>query len=227
MLVTPMLIYIMPPKTVVGMMLPLLFSTDIFSLFHYWKRWDRQNIVRLIPGSVLGIIIGSFILNDISDVHLKKVIGGIACLFAALSFFRSRLTEKNTVQPGQVWADSGGRFKVWHGVIAGILTGIFSTLAHIGGLVVTMYLLPQRLSNQAFVGTTTALYFLINLVKIPFYIKLGLFTYDGLIENIALLPYIALGVIVGIYLNTRFSKELFSGIILFFVFATGVHLLLG
>ncbi|MBI1924709.1 sulfite exporter TauE/SafE family protein, partial [Candidatus Poribacteria bacterium] len=62
MLVTPMLIYIMPPKTVVGMMLPLLFSTDIFSLFHYWKRWDRQNIVRLIPGSVLGIIIGSFIL---------------------------------------------------------------------------------------------------------------------------------------------------------------------
>jgi hypothetical protein len=164
MIVTPMLASIMPAKTVVGFMLPLLFATDVFSLFHYWKRWNRSNIIQLIPGTLLGIAIGSYILNDISDDHLKKVIGGIACVFAALEWHRSRRVERKGAE-----IVKGFHFKAWHGVIAGVLTGIFSTLAHIGGLVVTMYLLPQRLSNQAFVGTTTALYFIINFVKFPFY----------------------------------------------------------
>ena len=220
MIVTPMLASIMPAKTVVGFMLPLLFATDVFSLFHYWKRWNTPNVARLIPGTLLGIAIGSYILNDISDVHLKKVIGGIACVFAVLEWYRSRLVEKR----GDAIIKNV-HFKRWHGVIAGVLTGIFSTLAHIGGLVVTMYLLPQRLSNQAFVGTATAIYFIINLVKFPFYIRLGLFSFDGWVQNAALLPFIALGVITGISMNQRFPRRIFSRIILFFVFATGIKLL--
>ena len=221
MITTPMLVSIMPARTVVGFMLPLLFATDIFALFHYWKRWEKSNIARLIPGTVLGIAVGGFILNDISDLYLKKVIGGIACFFALLEFIRARLTTRAGAN-----LSISVRLKVWHGVIAGVLTGLFSTLARLGGLVVTMYLLPQRLPNRAFVGTTTAIYFLINLFKIPFYIQLGLFTFDSLIENVALLPYIALGVITGIFMNQRIPRGIFARVILFLVFAAGVRLLL-
>jgi uncharacterized protein len=222
MIVVPILAQIRPAKSVVGFVLPLLFSTDIFSLFHYWNRWDKHNVMRLVPGSLIGIAIGSYILNDISDFYLKKSIGVIACLFALLELFRPFIVRKITGQN----ADNPVQFKGWHGFVAGVLTGIFSTLAHVGGLTVTMYLLPQRLSNQAFVGTTTAIYFLINLTKIPFYIHLSLFSFEGLVENFVLLPYIGLGVILGIYLNTRFPKRLFSYVVLCFVFATGVKLLI-
>ncbi len=234
MIVVPMLTQIRPAKTVVGFMLPLLLFTDILSLFHYWNRWDRGNIIRLIPGAWVGIAIGSYILNDISDFYLKKGIGGIACLFATLEFLRpffikkmiqSRLPQ-DSKQSDNTEHEANVHFKAWHGFIAGILTGIFSAVAHVGGLVVTMYLLPQRLTNQTFVGTTTALYFIINLTKIPFYSHIGLFTFESLIENLALLPYIALGVIIGIFLNTRFPRHIFSRIILLFVFAAGVKLLI-
>ena len=205
-------------------MLPLLFSTDILSLSHYWKRWHRQSVTRLILGSLLGITVASLILKDLSDVHLKKAIGGIACLFAILELLRPYWQPLlgNAEQPLQ----TAFQFKTWHGLLAGIFAGAFSTLAHMGGVVVVIYLLPQRLGNTAFVATTTATYFFLNFIKIPFYFQLQLFSFEILIEALALLPFIGLGVLTGIALNNRVPELLFSRIVLFFLFATGVHLLL-
>ena len=206
-------------------MLPLLFSTDILSLSHYWQRWHRQSVTRLILGSLLGITVASLILKDLSDVHLKKVIGGIACIFAVLEFLRPYWQPRLGHSERSV--QTGLQFKTWHGLLAGMLAGAFSTLAHMGGLVVVMYLLPQRLGNTAFVATTTATYFLLNFIKIPFYFQLELFSLEILIEAVALLPFIGLGVLTGISLNARVPERLFSKIVLFFLFVTGVHLLLG
>ena len=226
MIVVPMFAHFRSARNVIGLMLLLLFSTDIFSLRHYWNRWHRQSVTRLILGSLLGIALASLILKDISDYHLKKVIGGIACLFALLEFLRPHWQRwlGNAEQPVD---ETAFHFKTWQGLFAGLFAGAFSTLAHMGGLVVIMYLLPQRLGNAAFVATTTATYFLLNFIKIPFYYQLNLFSKDILIEATALLPFIALGVLTGIALNNRVPERIFSRIVLFFLFATGVHLLLG
>lgn len=225
MIVVPMFTHFRSARSVVGLMLLLLFSTDVFSLRHYWKRWHRQSIWRLIPGSIVGIALASLILKDISDVHLKKVIGGIASLFALLEF--SRPYWQPRIARGKSHAAYGYyQFNAWQGLLAGMLTGVFTTLAHMGGLVVVMYLLPQRLGNTTFVATTTAIYFLLNFVKIPFYVQLDLFSFEILVEALALLPFIALGVLTGISLNNRVPERLFSRIVLCFLLATGVHLLL-
>ncbi|MDE0684714.1 MAG: TSUP family transporter, partial [Candidatus Poribacteria bacterium] len=149
----------------------------------------------------------------------------IACLFAMLEFLRP-YWQPLLGNSGES-TDTALEFKRWQGLLAGMFAGAFSTLAHMGGLVVVMYLLPQRLSNTAFVATTTATYFSLNLIKIPFYYQLDLFSFEILVEAIALLPFIGLGVLTGISLNNRVSERLFSKIVLFFLFATGIHLLLG
>ena len=225
MIVVPMFAHFRSARNVIGLMLPLLFSTDILSLSHYWKRWHRQSVTRLILGSLLGITVASLILKDISDVHLKKAIGGIACLFAILELLRPYWQPLlgNSEQPLQ----TAFQFKTWQGLLAGILAGAFSTLAHMGGVVVVIYLLPQRLGNTAFVATTTATYFFLNFIKIPFYFQLQLFSFEILIEALALLPFIGLGVLTGISLNNRVPELIFSRIVLCFLLATGVHLLLG
>ena len=225
MIVVPMFTHFRSARNVIGLMLLLLFSTDVFSLRHYWKRWHRQSVTRLIGGSILGIVLASFISKDISDVHLKKAIGGIACLFAVLEFLRPHWQP--LLSSSEHNAADAIQFKMWQGLLAGLLAGVFSTLAHMGGLVVVMYLLPQRLSNTAFVATTTATYFLLNFIKIPFYYQLELFSFEIVVEAIALLPFIGLGVLTGIALNNRVPERLFSKIVLCFLFATGLHLLLG
>lgn len=204
-------------------MLPLLFSTDVISLGHYWKQWHRPSIWRIVPGAIIGITIASFILKDISDVHLKKTIGGIACLFAVLEFVRGRFTQRFRTATTEM--APAIQFKVWHGVVLGIIAGIFSTLAHMAGPVIVMYLLPQRLGNRTFVATTTLLYFFINLAKIPAYFQLGLFPLEIIVEAIVLLPFVGLGVQVGVFLNNRFSESNFSRIVLIVLFATGIYLL--
>lgn len=223
MIVVPLFTQFRPARNVLALMLLLLFSTDVISLGHYWKQWHRKSVWQLLPGAVIGIVLASFILKDISDDHLKKVIGGIACLFAALEFVRSKRIQRQDTDTEI--NDNPIRFKTWHGLVLGGVAGIFSTLAHMAGPVIVMYLLPQRLGNRTFVATTTILYFFINLTKIPAYIQLGLFTTEILIEALALLPFIGLGVQVGVYLNSKFSERNFSRIVLVVLFATGIHLL--
>lgn len=225
MVVVPMFTHFRSARNVIGLMLLLLFSTDVISLRHYWKRWHRQSVTRLILGSVLGIVLASLILKDISDVHLKKMIGGIACLFAVLESLRPYWQP--LLGNSEQSTSTALQFKMWQGLLAGLLAGAFSTLAHMGGLVIVMYLLPQRLNNTAFVATTTVTYFSFNLIKIPFYYQLDLFSFEILVEAVALLPFIGLGVLTGISLNNRVSERLFSRIVLFFLFATGLHLLFG
>ena len=224
MIVIPLFAQFRPVRNVVALMLPLLFSTDVISLGHYWKQWHRKSIWQLIPSAIVGIALASFILKDISDVHLKKVIGGIACLFAVLEFSRSKL--KQVLNPDDTNEESVVHFKTWHGVLLGTLAGIFSTLAHMAGPVIVMFLLPQRLGNRTFVATTTLLYFFINLVKIPAYFQLGMFSVELIVEALVLLPFVGLGVQVGVYLNDHFSERNFSRIVLIVLFATGIHLLL-
>jgi len=217
--VTPLWITILypeDPKKVIGLMLPLLLITDIFALFHYWGKWNRKNVMYLVPGAIIGIAIGMVILGKIPESYFKKTIGVLACLFAIITLLRSRIQK----------AEAKIHFKLWHGMIAGAATGLASTLAHIGGLISSMYLLTQRLSNQAFVGTTTALYFIINATKVPGYAKLGLFSKSGLILNLWLVPLIGIGVLLGIFLNKRVSNKWFSRIILMIVLIAGIKLLL-
>ena len=169
------------------------------------------------------IALASLILKDISDVHLKKVIGGIACLFAVLESLRPYWQPLlgNSAEP----SSTALQFKTVARTSCGDVCGAFSTLAHMGGLVVVMYLLPQRLSNTAFVANNNRHLFSLNFIKIPFYYQLDLFSFEILIEAVALLPFIGLGVLTGIALNNRVPERLFSRIVLFFLFATGLHLL--
>ena len=220
-IVTPLLASIMPAKEAVGMMLPLLLATDIFSLFHYWGKWDKRNVLGLLPGALMGIFIGTVLLGVMTDFYLKKAIGVIACVFALVQFFRSYILRKDSVFSA----------KYWHGIIAGAAAGTVSTLAHIGGVITSMYLLPQKLPNQTYVGTTTATYFLINTSKIVPYLYLTIFTANKMFTannlkyDAMLIPMILVGVIVGIFLNKRISSALFSKIILILVLAVGLKLL--
>lgn len=215
--VGPILALMFPAKKTVGMMLPLLFLCDIASLFPYWRKWDERNVAVLMPGAVIGIIIGTFALGWVDDQALAKVIGGMAMIFAILQIYRDwKLRHLKPFMP-----------QVWHGTLAGLGTGFVSTLSHVGGVLTTMYLFPQKLDNVKFVGTTTAVYFLINLCKIPGYVKLNMVNLEVLRRDLPLFPIVLVGTALGVYLNRHVPSAWFSKVVLAIVLVTGVKLLMG
>jgi uncharacterized membrane protein YfcA len=196
-------------------MLPLLFSADVLSLYPYWRKWDLPNVLVLTPGAVVGIALGTWALGMVSDALLGRAIGAMAITFALAQIVRSwLLRNRPAFEP-----------RLWHGSIAGFGTGFVSTLSHVGGVLTTMYLLPQKLDNERFVGTTTAVYFLVNLCKIPAYLKLDLLSLEIFQRDLLVLPAVLAGTALGVYLNRRVPGAVFTRVVLAVVLISGVALL--
>src|SRR5690349_15318332 len=56
--VMPLLALVLPPKLGLGLMLPLLLTTDVMALIYYRGQWDRRNVAVLLPPALLGIGLG-------------------------------------------------------------------------------------------------------------------------------------------------------------------------
>lgn len=216
-LVMPVLALMIDPRESLGLMLPLLLACDVMSLCFFWGQWDPRNLVLLAVGAAVGIVAGSFALDAISSEMLSRTIGAIAIGFALLQVGRNWLPT----------ARAPWRPPVWFGVLVGFATGFVSTLAHVGGVLTTMYLLAQRLESRRFVATTTAVYFLINAGKVLPYWYLGTLNEQMLLFDLPLLPVVLAGTILGVLLNRRVPGEWFSRIVLILVLITGLQLLLG
>jgi uncharacterized membrane protein YfcA len=215
-LVAPLLALLFPAKESVALMLPLLFACDIASLYFFWRQWDQRNVAILMPGALAGIILGTFALDLVSDELLKKSIGGLAIVFAVLQAARAWRRGSRPV-PASAWL----------GFVVGLGTGFVSTLSHVGGILTVMYLLSQRMDNIRFVGTTTAVYFLINLAKIPSYLYLHMLNAEVMLLDLPFLPAAILGTALGAYLNRRVPGAWFARVVLGLVLLTGCVLLFG
>lgn len=215
MLVPPLLAMFLPPKIAIGLMLPLLLATDIFALRFYWKKWDKRNVIPILVGAAFGIVAGSTILAHMDPGQLKKAIGIIAVVLGGAQMIRNRLTPADKVMQPIPWL----------AVLAGIVCGIGSTLAHQGGLPVTLYLLPQQLDGISFVATTTAIFFFVNAAKLIPYFFIGMLPAEILRIDLMLLPLVYIGTVIGVKLNERVPREWFIRVVLWFVFAAGLKLL--
>jgi len=215
-MVAPILALVFPAKETIGMMLPWLIACDIVSMCAYWRKWDNRNVAVLMPGAFLGVVAGTFALGAVSNRFLAKTIWVLAIVFVIAQVRRDWvLNTKKTFKP-----------RIWHGSLMGLCGGFGSALAHLGGVLTTMYLLPQGLSNERFVGTTTATYFLVNLFKVPGYAQIGVLNTEVLMRALPLLPLVLAGTALGVYLNRLLSSSAFSKVVLVIVLVTGTKLLL-
>ena len=216
---TPLLALALGGRTAVGVMLPLLLVCDVFvlSLSYYRNSIDKSNIAVLLPSMLVGIALGLPVLGIMPDEVFKKAIGVLALIFAVAQAYKDFcLKVDEPVKPSKGL-----------GVLLGIGAGFASAIAHVGGTLTTMYLLPQKLPNAVFVGTSTLLYFVSNASKVLPYWKMGLITKQGLWLGVSLLPSVAAGALLGIWLNKVLSPQTFSKLILLLVALTAVRLLVG
>ena len=210
----PLLTLFLGARPAVGRMLPLLFLCDCIALIPYWRQWDLKNIRNLLPGGILGIVIGAFALSRIDDETLAKLIGGLAVFFGLLQFTRSWLKRDQPLEP-----------RFWHGFLCGLLTGFVSTLSHVGGLLTSMYLLMQRMDSRRFVATTTLFYFFINGLKLPVFWHVEIIDEQTFVDDLPYVPIVIVGTLLGVLLNRRMPDVWFGRIVLVSVLVIGIYLL--
>jgi uncharacterized membrane protein YfcA len=220
MLTTPLCVlafnaYGKPPAFAIGTILPLLCAGDAFSLYHYWGKWERKNLFFLLPGTILGILIGVQLIDRFSPRQMNIVIGVLAVAFVLFQLAKEAIFRLE------------GAFQPNHriGMPCGVGAGITSTFAHGAGPVVSMFLIPQRLPKEIYVGTTVLVFTWINWLKMPFFIQKGIISWETLYTGLLFFPLVPIGVWLGVWLNRKFSEKFFLRLVYIITFVTGLQLI--
>ena len=60
---TPLLALYLPPLEAAALLLPILISQDLISIYVYRRDWDASNLKILLPGAVIGMAFGWLIAS--------------------------------------------------------------------------------------------------------------------------------------------------------------------
>jgi uncharacterized protein len=215
MLTTPLCVLAFDARSAIGILLPLLCAGDAFSLYHYWGKWERRNLRFLLPGVVVGVIIGVRLIGQFSPRQLNAAIGILAVAFVIFQVVKEKIFQIE------------GAFAPNHkiGVPCGIGAGITSSFAHGAGPVVSVFLIPQKLPKEIYVGTNVLVFTWINWIKLPFFVHNGIITGSTLRASLLYLPIIPAGVWLGVWLNRKCSDAAFNRWIYILTFLTGLELI--
>jgi uncharacterized protein len=227
MLTTPLCVMAFGSKDAVGILLPLLCAGDAFTIYHYWGKWEKRNAMYVMPGVVIGVLVGVQLIGHFSSRQFNIVIGVLAIIFVVFQLLKDRIfAAEKAFQPS---------YKI--GWPFGLGIGITSTFAHGAGPVAALYLVPQKLAKEVFVATNILIFTCVNWIKMPFFIvdrtmidvpvlaEHALINKETLIKSALLLPILPFGVWLGVWLNRKVSEKVFMRLVYLFTFLTGLHLI--
>ena len=193
-------------------MLPILLAMDASSVYAFRGVWDKDNLKILLPGAVIGIIIGAFTAQWVNEDLIRLILGAIAILFTIHFWLRGRT------------ADAVKNPNTRIGVFLGSISGYTSFVAHAGAPAFQFFMLPQKLDRKLYAGTAVVYFAIVNVLKIIPYALLGMLAVGNLTTSLILLPLAPIGVALGVWLNARISNEMFYQIIYSMIFIVGIRL---
>jgi uncharacterized membrane protein YfcA len=198
-----------------GIVLPMLIVGDICAVvgFRQHARWDY--IRRMLPAACLGILAGAALMGVVNDRSFRPLIGWIILALAALQFARSQ-------RPAWFGNVPHTRAFAW---TMGLLAGVTSMLANAAGPIYALYALSVSLPKFEVVGTSAWLFLIINVLKVPFSLGLGLIHEHTLMLNLILAPAIVTGVFCGRWLTTHVPQRLFDALLLAFAATAALRLI--
>jgi len=213
-LALPLMALVASPVQAAAILLPILIVQDVVSMWAYRRSFDIRNLAILIPGALVGVLLGYLLAARVSDAAVALSIGLVSIVFA----IRRLVLERGSVPP------KPGSAKVMPGLFWGAVTGFTSMIAHAGGPPFQIYVMPQRLNRDVFVGTGALFFGAINWIKVPPYLALGQFTVANMATSAVLFPVAIASTWAGVLLVRRVSAERFYTLVYALLILVGLKL---
>lgn len=213
-MMTTLSILFLPVKLGIPLLAPLSLVMAATALRQYWTQWDWRHILVLMPASLVGVWLGTYLLAVITPQAVSRAVGIVAMLFGGVQLLVANRAE---------WKE---RFRPppWQGLFFGFGAGVTTALAHSGGIIYSFYLLPNSRTKELFVGTAVFLFFTTAVLKMGTYFYYHLLNLPILWASLLLIPALFLGSIAGKKFNARLSNRLFLRIVSLLVVLLGVKL---
>lgn len=180
------LAFVFGEKASTGILLPLLVSADIIAVIYYNRHAQWKYIFKLLPWMVIGVLVGVWVGDDLSEVLFKKLMAIIIIGSVFIMIYNER--KKTTKVPTSKWFSG----------IMGFLAGFATMIGNLAGPISNIYFLAVRFPKNEFIGTIAWLFFIINVFKLPFhYFVWGTISKETLVLNSVLVPLVVIGFFLG------------------------------
>ena len=203
----PMLAAALGPTVAAGFAVPLLILGDLMGLVYFRQHANWRLMLKIVPGVLVGFVITALLFAFASTTLIARVIGMLLLLSVGLELLRRRTDEVREVE------STAGVRRLEVGFY-GTLTGVTTMAANSGGAALSLYLIKMRVPMLAFMGTSVWFFFILNLIKLPIIIPLGLITRESLVSNLLFAPLIIVGALIGIATFRRMNQVWFDRIAL-------------
>lgn len=214
-LVVPLMAMAMPARLSTGVLLPMLLVGDVFAVCYYHRHAVWSHVIRLMPWALAGIVIGYFAMGRLSDRSLRPIIGGV--ILALLVLNQLRMRGRSDLSVPSHWS---------FGAILGFLAGVTTMMANAAGPIMVIYLLAMRLPKTEFIGTGAWYFLVLNAVKVPFSMHLGLISAATLKFNLLLAPLIVVGAFAGLWIAKRIPEKTFHRLVVVLTTLAALNLLI-
>lgn len=198
-----------------GVLLPMLVVGDLCAIYFFGRSANWKHVRRLLPPTVVGILIGWAMMGRMDTDQFKLIVGGIILGLTGVQMFRTYRPDAFDAVPHQTW----------FAIVLGLLAGLTTMLANAAGPVVALYLLAVVLPKWELIGTSAWLFLVLNVLKLPLSFDLGLINTSTLMIGASFAPMIPLGMLGGRWLVARVSQKWFNLILLGFTAIAALRLI--
>ena len=192
--VAPILLLFMEPKSVVVIVNTLIAITMIFLLAQTRRYLDLRLVLGMTLGGVLAVPVGVLALSSANPTTLRITIALVILCVAMLNLFNIELPLTRRRFAGPAF---------------GFLTSLSTTTLSIGGPVAAIYVMAQKWPRHV-VRASLAFYFLAaDLVALALYTWAGLVRWDTIANIGILVPGLVLGFGLATLLVRQMNEKLF------------------
>jgi uncharacterized membrane protein YfcA len=220
----PIFAEVLPARASTCAILPLLILGDVLAVV-FWRRhavW--RHILRLIPWTLAGIAAGWLLMGRVDERLMRPVLGAALIFIVAANagfYVRRALVARRGVAVEEMVSGAW-----WFSALFGLAGGAVSMISNAAGSILTVYLISMRLPRNEFIGTSAWYFLIVNVIKVPFSINLGLITPASLLLDAALAGGVAVGSVVGILTARRIPQRTFEVAAQVLALASAVRMLL-
>jgi uncharacterized membrane protein YfcA len=181
---------------------------SVYLIYKERKNIDREVILRLIISSLIGVVLGTWVLTFGSPQFLKRALGVFILLYVVYTFFDKKKTRN--------WS----KIEFLLGFSGGFFSGLFS----IGGPLYVIIIKNVTPDINIFRATMFGIMGVITFMRIPFLAYAGVMTVDHLYYSLYVFPFFVLAIVLGKKMYFVLNEEALKKGLLALLFISGLVL---
>lgn len=175
-------VLILPPVELFPMLWWMELSASLLMVRGGWADANRKTTLALVTGSAIGWPLGLWFTTSVSVTTSKMVALSIIVTLAVMQLAKIRLAFLAT-RPGLYGT--------------GLLAGVISGLAHVGGLIIALYVLASDAPARQMRGSLVLFLFLGSITSMITLLAFGVMDFSGVVRGLTFAVPTMLGVFIG------------------------------